>query len=284
MNETEEQVVIRQYLLGYSDADIAESIEQRLVANGEYLQDFLIVTDELIEDYLDGSLSQDEVARFETHFLMTPLRHRRLEMAKALSERATSDADSNTKPGDRNGGSSKISQFPLPAHHQQYWQIAAVVTIVIAAGLIAWAILRNQLHKQEPAGELQAEFERLNRSGFEAPAGPSVQLSIPPITVRGLEEDRRVVVQADTQIILIRLVLVDKIYDSYQAALQTVEGNELGKTLPLEPTSGDEGRFVELKLPAQRLQSRDYRIKLSGLTSSHTYEDVGVYPFQVVKR
>src|SRR5262245_10313878 len=88
MNQTEEQAVIRQYLLGYSDADAAEAIELRLVANDEYLQEFSIVTDELIEDYLDGNLSADETTRFETHFLKTARRQRKVEIAKALSAKA----------------------------------------------------------------------------------------------------------------------------------------------------------------------------------------------------
>ncbi|HEX6718254.1 MAG TPA: hypothetical protein VF088_14145 [Pyrinomonadaceae bacterium] len=280
MNEIEEQAVIRKYLLGYSDADIAESIEQRLVGNSEYLQEFLIVTDELIEDYLDGSLSEPDVTRFETHFLTTPHRHRRLEMAKALSERAMSDVNSDTKTTDHNKNVARITPLPLPTHRRQYWQLAAAVTVVVFAGLIASTILRNR----SPAGELQAELGRLNGPGSEGPAGPLVQLTIAPTTVRGLGEDRRVVVEPDTQTVVVRLVLADKMYDSYQAALQTVEGNELGKTPPLKPISGDEGRFIEVRLPAKRLESQNYQIKLSGLTAPNTYEDVRVYPFQIIKR
>ena len=242
-----------------------------------------MVTDELIEDYLDGSLSEPDVTRFETHFLTTPHRHRRLEMAKALSERAMSDVNSDTKTTDHNKDISRITPLPLPAYHRQYWQLAAAVTVVVFAGLIAWAILRNR-PPYGSAGELQAELGRLNGPGSEAPAGPLVQLAIAPTTVRGLGEDRRVVVEPDTQTVVVRLVLVDKIYDSYQAALQTVEGNDLGKTPPIKPVSGDEGRFIEVRLPAKRLESQNYQIKLSGLTAPNTYEDVGVYPFQIIKR
>src|SRR5215216_6777511 len=95
MTETEEQVEIRRYLLGYSDADVAESIEKRLIGDDEYQQEFLIVTDELIEDYLDGDLSQDEVEQFETHFLATPRRNSKLDIARALSERALAEPRTN---------------------------------------------------------------------------------------------------------------------------------------------------------------------------------------------
>ena len=278
MNQTEEQAVIRQYLLGYSVGDAAEAIELRLIANEEYLQEFSIVTDELIEDYLDGNLSAAEATQFENHFLKTPRRHRKLEIATALSEKATARAGSNSQATDH----SNVRNFPPPAgRHRQYWQLAAIVSIVLFAGLIAWAILRNQI--TVPAGELQAELQQLNSSGSAAPAGPSVHLSIAPVTVRALGEDRRVAVEPDTQTVVIRLGLVDKIYDNYQVSLETVESKELGKTPPLKPISGDEGRFIEVRLPAQRLQPHHYRIRLSALTAPDTYEDVGVYPFQIVK-
>jgi hypothetical protein len=278
MNQTEDQAVIRQYLLGYSDADTAEAIELRLVANDEYLQEFSMVTDELIEDYLGGNLSAAEATRFQTHFLKTPRRLRKLEIAKALLEKAAPRAGSNTQ----STGHSNVRNFPQPeARHQRYWQVAALVSIVVFAGLIAWAILRNR--STVPGGELQAELLRLNSPGPAASAGPSVQLSIVPVTVRALGEDRRVVVGADTQTVVIRLGLVDKVYDSYQASLQTVEGNELGKIPPLKPVTGDEGRFIEVRLPAQRLQAHHYRIRLRALTAPDTYEDVGVYPFQIVR-
>jgi len=280
MNQTEEQAVIRQYLLGYSDANAAEAIELRLIANEEYLQEFSIVTDELIEDYLDGNLSAAEATQFESHFLKTQRRHRKLEIAEALSEKATAPAGSNSQPTDQ----SNVRNFPGPVtRHRQYWQIAAIVTIVFFAGLIVWAILGNR-PTVPAAGELQAELQQLNSPGSTASAGPSVQLSIAPVTVRAIGEDRRVVVEPDTQTVLIRLGLVDKIYDNYQASLQTVEGRELGKTPPLKPVSSDEGRFIEVRLPAQRLQPHHYRISLRALTAPDTYEDVGVYPFQIVKQ
>lgn len=283
MNETQEQAVIRQYLLGYSNTDIAESIEQRLVASDEYLQEFLIVTDELIEDYLVGNLSGDEANRFETHFLTTPRRHRKLEIARALFERAMSDAPSDSKSADSDGRGSGISRFPPRAAQRQYWQIAAAVSVVLFVGLVAWVILRNR-PAQNISGEMEAELGRLNSPGQQAPSGPSVQLSIFPITVRGLEEDRRVFVQPDTQTVWLRLVLVDKVYDNYQASIQTVEGKELGEIPLLKAVSGGEGQFIEVRLPAQLLQSQSYRIKLTALTSSYTYEDVGVYTFQIIKR
>lgn len=281
MNQTEEQAVIREYLLGYSDTH-AESIEQRLVVDSEYLQEFLIVTDELIEDYLDGNLSSKDITRFETHFLTTPRRHRRLEMAKALAEKATSDAHSDEKATEPHKGGATITPFFLPVRNRQYWLIAAVLIVVVLGGVIAWSIIRTWPGRNASGGDLQAELVRLNDPGSEAPSGPSVLLSIAPVTVRSLGEDRRIVIQSDTQIVLVRLILVDKVYDSYQAAVETVEGNELGKTPPLTPVTDDEGRFIEVRLPAQRLESHNYRIKLSALTSPDRY--MGVYPFQIIKR
>jgi hypothetical protein len=281
MTETEEQVEIRRYLLGYSDADVTESIEKRLIGDDEYQQEFLIVTDELIEDYLDGDLSQEEAGQFETHFLATPRRNHKLEIARALSERALSD-----KPAtEASANATNVRSFPARPWPRQYWKIAAMVGVVIFAGLIVWAILRNRPPQFTAADQrLQDELARLNDPALAPPAGPAVQLSISPVSVRGLGEDHRAVTQSDTQMVLVRLVLVDKVYESYRATLQTVDGSELARTPQLKPINVDAGRFVEVRLPAQLLQPRSYRLKLAASTSSGTYDDVGVYPFQIVNR
>jgi hypothetical protein len=90
-------------------------------------------------------------------------------------------------------------------------------------------------------------------------------------------------VASTTQTVVLQLVVMDQAFDSYRASVQTAEGSDLAIVGNIKPSIQNDGTYVELRLPAQLLQPRNYQIKLTALTSAGTYEDVAVYPFQVVK-
>lgn len=51
--------------------------------------------DELIDEYLDGSLSEQEREKFEQHFLATTERREKLSFAKALRRYVTEARDTD---------------------------------------------------------------------------------------------------------------------------------------------------------------------------------------------
>ena len=289
MSLDEEQVGIRRYLLGYSEPNAAESIEERLISDEGYLQEFSIITDELIEDYLDGALSEDEAARFKSHFLTTARRSRKVEIARALAEKANleeSQAQADTETANRFVAKANVTSSK-PAGRQKYWLLAASVAAVLFCGFLAREVWQrwptpysanNQANKQ-----LQDELVRLNDPTLPLPAGSSVNLSITPVTLREVGEDRRVSIKPDTQTVLVRLILVDAQYGSYQASLNTVDGVNLGDIQKLKPTVEEGGRFVMVRLPAQMLSPGSYQIKLAAEISPGVFENVGTYSFQVLK-
>lgn len=291
MSLDEEQIGIRRYLLGYSEPNAAESIEERLISDEGYLQEFSIITDELIEDYLDGALSEDEAARFESHFLTTARRSRKVEIARALAEKANleeSQVQAETETANRFVAKTNVTPSSKPASRQKYWLLAAAVAAILFFGFLARQIwwrnspppyqANNQTNKQ-----FQDELARLNDPTSKLPTGSSVNLPISPVTLREVGEDRRVNIKSDTQTVLVRLILVDAQYGSYQASLQTADAVNLGAIQQLKPTVEEGGRFVIVRLPAQMLSPGSYQIKLAAETSPGVFEDVGTYSFQVLK-
>ena len=289
MSLDEEHIGIRRYLLGYSEPNAAESIEERLISDEGYLQEFSIITDELIEDYLDGALSDDEEARFKSHFLTTSGRSRKVEIARVLTEKANSESpvQVDTETANRFVAKSNESVSSTRKERQKYWLLAAAVAAVLFCGLLAREVWRrwpapdsasNQANKQ-----LQDELVRLNAPTSTLPTGSSIQLTITPVSLREVGEDRRVDIKSDTQTVLVRLILVDQQYASYQASLQTADGVNLGEIQQLKPVLEEGGRFVVVRLPAQMLSQANYQIKLAAQTSPGVFEDVGTYSFQVVK-
>src|SRR5262245_11956395 len=66
-----DQLTIREYLLGKLTEDEQEKIEERLMVEDDLFQELEISKGELIEDYRAGELSRQEKASFE-QFLSTP--------------------------------------------------------------------------------------------------------------------------------------------------------------------------------------------------------------------
>jgi hypothetical protein len=286
MQDIQKEAAIRKYLLGYSEPEMAEAIEERLVTDQDYLQTFSIVKEDLVEDYLDGDLSAEEADRFKNYFLTTPLRHRKLEIARALAERA-------------NNAPAPVSELPEPNQPvsfpsrsrwrgTKYWLLAAMISGIVIAAFAVWVKLKSPLPMENANNEankqLRNEIARLNDPQLNVPVGNTVQQrTLSPVTVRSIGDDRRLLVQPNTQTIVLQLVLGDQSYDTYRVSLQNAEGLELANIEAIKPTGANAGQFVEVRLPAQVLQSRSYQIKLTGLASDGKSEPIAEYPFQLIK-
>jgi CHAT domain-containing protein/tetratricopeptide (TPR) repeat protein len=84
----ENEIKIRAYLVGgLGEAEELE-LERRLLGDRDLAEHLLLVEDELIEDYERGALDASERERFETFFLVTPGRRRKLRMVRAARKYA----------------------------------------------------------------------------------------------------------------------------------------------------------------------------------------------------
>lgn len=80
---------IRKYLLGTLSEESRQGVEERLMTEEAFLEELTLAEGELIEDYVDGRLDDEERACFEQHFLSTDERHAQLRFARALGRYAT---------------------------------------------------------------------------------------------------------------------------------------------------------------------------------------------------
>ncbi|MFL6229463.1 MAG: hypothetical protein ACJ741_11865 [Pyrinomonadaceae bacterium] len=73
---------IEDYLLGKLTTDEQEQMEERFLLDSNFFEQAMIIEYELIDAYVDGSLSEKE--SFVGHFLSTPQQRRKLRTAMAL--------------------------------------------------------------------------------------------------------------------------------------------------------------------------------------------------------
>lgn len=134
------QSTIRRYLLRQLTDDAQERIEQRLLTEEDVFEEVEIAEDELIDEYLAETLSQEERQTFERDFLANPERRQKLRFAKALRRQASA---ASQKKGliEQDKASpwiwwrqyfapSSLSDSPLA--------MAAVLLIVVGLGFAVW--------------------------------------------------------------------------------------------------------------------------------------------------
>src|SRR5215813_1999214 len=82
--EGKDEVLLRKYLLGELNEAEEQELEMQLLADDELCELVLAEEDELVDDYLDGELSEDERERFNSYFMLTPERRRKLKFGEGL--------------------------------------------------------------------------------------------------------------------------------------------------------------------------------------------------------
>jgi hypothetical protein len=96
MNETpeEEQKSIRKYLLANLDDKVKmRRIEEKILLDDDFLEELSIAEDELIDEYLDGTLTEAEREQFLRFFLLSPDNKEKLRLTQNLRKYAAKQPD-----------------------------------------------------------------------------------------------------------------------------------------------------------------------------------------------
>jgi anti-sigma factor RsiW len=99
---------IRCYFLGTLDEEECQRVEECLISDRDFFEQAMIAEDELIDEYLDGRLSDSEKKRFVIHFLVTPRQRQKLKRARAI-KRFVNDELVSTEPPEIVRYSKKLS-------------------------------------------------------------------------------------------------------------------------------------------------------------------------------
>lgn len=85
MKNSEDRIAVRKYLLGNLRDEVRmRQIEEQTLLEDDFLEKLSIAEDELLDDYLDGTLTGDEQERFTEFFLNSPERKQKLRLLENL--------------------------------------------------------------------------------------------------------------------------------------------------------------------------------------------------------
>src|SRR5512143_1818079 len=99
-NPPGEDVIVR-YLLGELPEDEQARLEDRAFVNTQFSQEILAVEGDLIDEYVRGGLSAARRQRFETLFLASAERRKKVEVARALAQVTAGGAEAGERSGVR---------------------------------------------------------------------------------------------------------------------------------------------------------------------------------------
>ncbi len=166
----EEQDSIRHYLLGELDDEARRRVEERLLTDDQFFEELCVIEDELTEEYAGGMLEQRAKERFESHFLCTPERRRKLRFSRALTRYVSERPVPQEAP---------VVPLPAPARvpwmrsfFNSYAGLAVAALVLLTVGFGVWRVffyqsdvsqglvaLKSAYREQRPLEERISDFD-----------------------------------------------------------------------------------------------------------------------------
>src|SRR5215210_2844320 len=148
LNSTEDEALIRNYLLGELGDAEQQELEKRLLTDDEFYSHLLLVEDELAYDYTQGELGGGAREQFEQSFLTTPGGRRQISFNAALSK-YISEATADSRDEDAPGNEAFHSRVPFPGRLDRLARNALIAAMLLAVVASVWlALTVKQLHTE----------------------------------------------------------------------------------------------------------------------------------------
>ena len=249
---------IREYLLGRLDADLelVENIDEQILTDPEFSTSVDVIEDEIIEEYLEGSLNLEDTQAVERHFLRPPERQRKLKTARLFSRYF--EAESRHEKTVQSTPARSLFGWALPSFRT--WAEIATAAVF----LISILTLVNQRHEldagiKQMSQQLSQERQRSAVSNQQLqnalqalqPAIAMLNL-VKPGLQRGEQELPVVQVTSATRVLHVEVALASGAPGNYR-----VELRHRGKTAwsrdSVDAMAVPNGAILRLDIPADVL-------------------------------
>ena len=249
--------LIRRYLLGVTDERESAAIEQRFLDDPDTLDEVAVLEDDLIEDYLEGSLEPTALAQFERHYLAAPRHRARVETVRRLIA-ASRDATGEPRTVE--------TSVPRAAPRWSGWlslATAAVLAFVVAGAI--WTYRASPNNAPTATAPIPSTSVAGQPPSPQAPpAAPRVfAFSVSPVGVRSGDNRPSLVVPDGVDVVALDLERGDgdERLRAPRAVVRTVSGGDAWSG-PATVDNLPAGIVARLEIPAPRLPADDYTVTL----------------------
>jgi anti-sigma factor RsiW len=180
--------VLTQYLLGTLPEAETERFDELGFTDDEFAAELAIAENNLVDAFVTGELAASDIEQFKAHYLLSPLRREKVNIARSLqrfSAKAGSSApvalDIKT-PGETGGGFVAALRNLGPNFRALRWAAAATVLLLAVGGLF-W-LLNGALKPGD--NDTVAKQNTPVRGGSPQPAAVPSPLPSPEVTLPAL--------------------------------------------------------------------------------------------------
>jgi hypothetical protein len=251
------------YLLGRMSEGERAELEDRLLSDEELDQALLATTDELIQDYLAGDLTNDDHERFEVYFLASPDNRERLESMKQMLR--------------------AIERLPAGPRLWVRAVAAAAVVVLAVAGVVGVAALRRaQRDGRAAVRPVPAESPAPAETRLESPAPKVAEPASMPVVRLAANAGAPVRVRLPRSTAALRVeVSVDRESPSFDATVLAADGRAVWRAeARVAPRPGQP---LILQVPARFLPSGRYTLRVEGEALREAPAPVFEYALRVVR-
>lgn len=267
---------LRQFLLGQLNEEERQQVEKIFITDSQARERILLVEQDLIEDYLDESLTAAERKQFLQQFAATPAQRRKLRITKSIKERAVKERAFRDVPET----TSVWNRFGELLRPRRLVLVVPIVAAILVAIVTAVIWVNRRVERQTRRITIAREVIQLNApSNKQVTPEATIILELRPGTQRSLESPPQVVKRADLQVVELHLLWRQQEYPSYRAVVQRVGDDE---SIPVDGLSADkEGKTIRLKLPTDVLTRGTYRVEVTGVSADGANGPTEEYQFTV---
>lgn len=275
--ESMTDALVREFLLGKLADEERERIESLFLTDPSTRERVLTSEQELIEDYLEDSLSEADKKRFVARYAQTYEQRRNLRITKSIQAWAVAQAgEPQTAAATVSGWSRFWTRFRVrPA-----FAIPVAITIVIAIVLaIVW--LNSQMERRKHLA-VEQELAQLNSAASLREIPPRmVSYELRPLAVRSAAPQAVINKRSDIQILEVQLPWIPKErYATYEAQVRRTDDDESFSISNLQPENDGEYK-IRVRLPTHILRRGSYQIQLRGIGDDGSTSRAEEYNFAV---
>jgi hypothetical protein len=268
---------LREFLLGKLADEELERVENLYLTDSQTRERVLALEQDLIEDCLENSLSEEDKERFLARYAKTDEQRRRLRITKSIKNWAVTEATATQATA-----ATKVS---LWTRLRLKPIVVVPIAVAIALAVVLAIVWLNSRIEKKKHFAVEQELALLNSpAGLREFPPQMIPLELRPITVRGAETPTEVNSRSENRIVELFLPWIPKErYPAYRAEVRP-PGDGEPFTIPNLQAENDDGAYkIRLRLPPHILRPGSYRIQLTGISNDGSASPPEEYWFSMTE-
>ena len=258
---------IRRYLLGTADADEIEGIEVRIIEDEGFANEMNLAESELIEDYIENTLTPREREMFEKYFLNSDERRERVQEISLLKRYSSGP----------HRFALEAEESPATPEFSGWFRVLVPALAILIAGTLGYIAWQN--YSGVTAAE--TDYTTLNRKDLrdQSVIGDAQVVQVFPSTFRDSAGGSVVALVGSSNAVLFRLPLDFEVAEGTTFSAELLRGDARVFRVDAARSYKTEGmNEVRVMMPRSHIPLGTYRIRLRQYESKNAPVD---YNFEV---